>query len=116
VKNWVTVREHVPKGGVRYRKMQVETMEAEIGEIEKILGKRRGAVKPSGLGSLPLVLTIMGLLGVQASAFTAYDCSNRSNVIESYLLLEPDACANLGRKAKWRPLYMGRLCNSSRIE
>ncbi len=24
----------------------------------------------------------------------AYDCSNKSNVIESYSLLEPDVCAN----------------------
>jgi hypothetical protein len=30
-------------------------------------------------------------------AFTAYDCSNRSNVVGSYSLLEPDACANMGR-------------------
>ncbi len=31
--------------------------------------------------------------GRQVDAFTAYDCSNRSNIVESYSLLEPDACA-----------------------
>jgi hypothetical protein len=37
------------------------------------------------------------LLVVPAEGFTAYDCSNRSNMVESYSLLEPDACANMGR-------------------
>jgi hypothetical protein len=32
-------------------------------------------------------------MGGQAEAFTTYDCLNRSNIIESYSLLEPDACA-----------------------
>jgi hypothetical protein len=50
--------------------MQEETMVAEIGDIEKTLGKRRGAVKPSGLGGLPLVLTLVCLLGGQASVLT----------------------------------------------
>jgi hypothetical protein len=35
-------------------------------------------------------------------AFTAYDCTNRSNVVEAYSLLEPDACASSGRDA---PVY-----------
>jgi hypothetical protein len=32
--------------------------------------------------------------------FTAYDCSNRSNIVEAYLLLEPDACANMGKEGE----------------
>jgi hypothetical protein len=34
------------------------------------------------------------------NAFTAYDCSNRSNIIESYSLLEPDPCANTGKEGE----------------
>ncbi len=89
--------------------MQVETMEAEIEEVEEILRKRRGAVKRSGLGSLPLALTIFCLLGGKASAFTAYDCSNRSNVIESYSLLEPDACANSGKEGEVETTVYGEI-------
>ncbi len=32
--------------------------------------------------------------------FTAYDCSNWSNVVEAYSLLEPDACANMGKEGE----------------
>jgi hypothetical protein len=31
--------------------------------------------------------------GKPTEAFNAYDCSNRSNLVESYSLLEPEACA-----------------------
>jgi hypothetical protein len=39
----------------------------------------------------------MCLLVMPVEGFNAYDCSNRSNVVKSYSLLEPDACANMGR-------------------
>jgi hypothetical protein len=48
------------------------------------------------MGRLPWLMMILGIIGEQGKlteAFTAYDCSNRSNVVESYSLLEPDACA-----------------------
>jgi hypothetical protein len=48
------------------------------------------------MGRLPWLMMILGIIGEQGKlteAFTAYNCSNRSNVVESYLLLEPDACA-----------------------
>jgi hypothetical protein len=51
--------------------MQLETMEDEVKEVEKILARRRGAVRPGRLGSVPLTLTIMCLMGRPASAFTA---------------------------------------------
>ncbi len=44
----------------------------------------------------PCVLLLLGLvqnMGRSAEAFTAYDCSTKSNTLESYSLLEPDACA-----------------------
>jgi hypothetical protein len=39
-------------------------------------------------------------MGGPTSTFTAYDCSNKSNVIESYSLLEPDVCANTGEEGE----------------
>ncbi len=42
-------------------------------------------------------------------AFTAYDCSNRSNVVESYSLLEPDACANMGRDGEVETTVYGEI-------
>jgi hypothetical protein len=53
---------------------------------------RRGV----GLLQMPLVLLIC-LLVIPVEGFTAFDCSNRSNIVKSYSLLEPDACANMGR-------------------
>ncbi len=43
------------------------------------------------------------------AAFTAYDCSNRSNVVESYSLLEPDACANMGRDGEVETTVYGEI-------
>jgi hypothetical protein len=45
---------------------------------------------------LPDTLTLMSLIGILGSlayAFTAYDCTNRSNIVESYSLLDLDACS-----------------------
>ncbi len=36
-------------------------------------------------------------IGNPAVAFIAYDCSNSTNLVEAYSLLEPDACANMGK-------------------
>jgi hypothetical protein len=89
--------------GVRAkRRKEVEEMSKmaignEIKKTEEILRERAGATGlrncKSGLGSMPLTMAILCLAGGQVRAFTAYDCSNRSNIIESYSLLEPDACA-----------------------
>ncbi len=77
--------------------MTIEEMEAEIRETNEAIRKRRR--NNLGLMLKPLwMLTIVAcLVGNPVTAFTAYDCSNRSNVVESYSLLEPDACANAGR-------------------
>jgi hypothetical protein len=74
--------------------MTIEDMEAEIRETNAAIRKRRRA----GRGLLPVPLALlMCLMVMPVDGFTAYDCSNRSNVVESYSLLEPDACANMGR-------------------
>jgi hypothetical protein len=74
--------------------MTIEEMEAEIQETNELIRKRRR-------GNLGLMLKPIWMLTClmvsSVDAFTAYDCSNWSNVVESYSLLEPDACTNMGR-------------------
>ncbi len=41
--------------------------------------------------------------------FTAYDCSNQSNVVEAYTLLEPDACANMGKEGEVETTVYGEI-------
>jgi hypothetical protein len=74
--------------------MTIENMEAEICETNAMIRRRRRM--GTGLLSMPLVL-LMCLVVTPVEGFTVYDCSNQSNVVESYSLLEPDACANMGR-------------------
>jgi hypothetical protein len=79
---------------------------------EETLEKKRGAAKPGlrkRLGSLPFTLTILYLIGGQVSAFTAYDCSNKSNVIESYSLLEPYACASSDKAGEVETTVYGEI-------
>ncbi len=40
-----------------------------------------------------LLLSIARNIGGPMQAFAVYICSNRNNIMESHLLLEPDACA-----------------------
>ncbi len=75
--------------------MTLEEMEAELGEVKAEVRKRRRA----GAGWLSLTLAlILCLARSPIEGFTACDCSNRSNVVEAYLLLEPDVCANMGKE------------------
>jgi hypothetical protein len=81
--------------------MSEEDMQAEIERTEVTMIER---VKPAtrrrqglSMRKLPVTMMILNLVGMQGrpvEALTAYDCSNRSNIVESYLLLEPDAGNN----------------------
>jgi hypothetical protein len=88
-------------------------MRSEIKKTEEILRERAGAtglrIRKSGLGSLPLTMAILCLVGGQARTFTAYDCSNRSNMIESYSLLEPDACAASDKAGEFETTVYGEI-------
>jgi hypothetical protein len=86
--------------------MTLEEMEAELGEVKAEVRKKRRA----GAGWLPLTLAlIMCLAGSSVEGFTAYDCSNRSNVVEAYSLLEPDACANMGKEGEVETTVYGEI-------
>ncbi len=89
--------------------MTIEEMEAEIEETNEAIRKRRR--KNLGLMLRPLwMLTVVAcLVGEPVAVFTAYDCSNRSNVVESYSLLEPDACANSGREGEVETTVYGEI-------
>jgi hypothetical protein len=98
-------------GGRAKRRREVEEMtlaemEAELGEVKAEIKRRRRA----GVGWLPLTLVLlMCLTGNPAEGFTAYECSNRSNVVEAYSLLEPDACANMGKEGEVETTVYGEI-------
>jgi hypothetical protein len=89
--------------------MTIEEMEAELQETNEAIRKRRR--RTPGLTLKPLwMLTVFACLARNpAEAFTAYDCTNRSNVVEAYSLLEPDACANMGKDGEVETTVYGEI-------
>jgi hypothetical protein len=86
--------------------MMIEDMEAEIRETNALIRKRRrGGV---GLLSMPLAL-LLCLMVSSVGGFTAYDCSNWTNVVEAYSLLEPDAYANMGKDGEVETTVYGEI-------
>ncbi len=70
--------------------MSKEPIETEIKRTEVAMTERieSAARRKQGLGvgRLPWMMMVLGLIGGQSrppEAFTAYDCSNRSNIVES---------------------------------
>jgi hypothetical protein len=86
---------------------------AEIKKTQQTLGKKGRGTKlggqKSGLGSLSLTMVVLCLVWGQVSAFTAYDCSNKSNMIESCSLLEPDACAASDKAGEMETTVYGEI-------
>jgi hypothetical protein len=85
--------------------MSAAEMEVEAEEIQEEIKRRRGR----RASRLPLVLMLLCLSGQAVEGFTAYDCSNRSNIVESYSLLEPDACANMGKEGEVETTVYGEI-------
>jgi hypothetical protein len=86
--------------------MTIEEMEAELREVKAEIRKRRRA----GTGWLPLTLALLMCLTVRlVKGFTAYNCSNQSNIVEAYSLLEPDACANIGKEGEVETTVYGEI-------
>jgi hypothetical protein len=89
--------------------MTIEEMEAEIQETNEAIRKRRRRNPGLMLKPLWMLTAFASLMRSLVAAFTAYDCSNRSNVVESYSLLEPDACANMGRDGEVETTVYGEI-------
>jgi hypothetical protein len=77
--------------------MTIEEMEAEIRETNELIRKRRRRGLGLMLKPLWMLTMLTCLMGSSVDAFIAYDRSNNTNVMESYPLLEPDTCANMGK-------------------
>ncbi len=86
--------------------MTLEEMKAELGEVKAEIKRRRRAGRGWLLLSLVLLLCF---IGHPAKGFTAYNCSNRSNIVEAYSLLEPDACANMGKEGEVETMVYGEI-------
>jgi hypothetical protein len=86
--------------------MTIEDMEAELRETNAVIRRKRRA--GTGLLLMPLVL-LMCLMVSSVEGFTAYDCSNRSNVVEAYSLLEQDTCANMGKEGEVETTVYGEI-------
>jgi hypothetical protein len=80
----------------KVEQMTLAEMEAELRGVQEEVRRRRNV----GVGWLPLMLMLLCISGHPAEGFTAYDCSNWSNIVEAYSLLEPDACANMGKEGE----------------
>jgi hypothetical protein len=89
--------------------MTIEEMEAELEETNEAIRKRRRTSLGLMLKPLWMLTIIACLVGEPVAAFTAYDCSDRGNVVESYSLLEPDACANSGRDGEVETTVYGEI-------
>ncbi len=88
------------KGTKRSREvvdMTIEEMEAEIQETNELTRKRRRRGLGLMLKPLWMLTMLTCMMGSPVNAFTAYDCSNNTNIVESYSLLKPDTCANMGK-------------------
>ncbi len=97
--------------------MTIEEMEVELEETNEAIRKRRRGSLGLMLKPIWTLMIVASLAGGPVSAFTAYDWSDQSNIVESYSLLEPDACANSGKDGEVEttvPRSTGRLFKSSR--
>jgi hypothetical protein len=89
--------------------MTIEEMEAEIQETNEAIRKRRRRTPALMMKPLWMLTVFACLVRNPVAAFTTYDCSNRSNVVEAYSLLEPDACANMGRDGEVETTVYGEI-------
>jgi hypothetical protein len=89
--------------------MTIEEMEAELEETNEAIRKRRRGNLGLMLKPLWTLMLVACLAGGPVAAFTAYDCSDQSNIVEAYPLLEPDACANSGKDGEVETTVYGEI-------
>jgi hypothetical protein len=87
----------------------IEEINAELQETNEAIRKRRRRTPGLTLKPLWALTALAYLAGNPAEAFTAYDCTNRSNVVEAYSLLEPEACANTGKDGEVETTVFGEI-------
>jgi hypothetical protein len=75
---------------------------------EDLSGKKK-RLAGSKLPWMLLLLGVAGLGGEPAQAFTAYDCSNRSNIVKSYLMLEPETCTVSDANGEMKTVVYGKI-------
>jgi hypothetical protein len=97
------------KRGKEVIEMTIEEMEAEIWETNEAIGKRRRRGLGLMLKPLWMLMILACLMGSPVAAFIAYDCSNNTNFVKSYSLLEPDACANMGKDGEVETFVYGEV-------
>jgi hypothetical protein len=68
--------------------------------------KRTRLSRPTTTAAL-IMLGLMSLMGSPVGAFTAYNCMNKSNVVESYSLLEADMGAGSNRNREIKTTVYG---------
>jgi hypothetical protein len=86
-------------------RMSIAGVEAEVEKVQDTIKRR----KISWVGRLPLMLALFCFTSQAVEGFIAYDCSNRSNIVESYSLLEPDVCANMGKEGEVETTVYGEI-------
>jgi hypothetical protein len=69
---------------------RVECRGALPSQMVKEAMKKKAALPRRALALL--LLGLVGPMGHSTDAFTAYDCTNRSNIVESYFLLAQCLC------------------------
>jgi hypothetical protein len=85
--------------------MSIAEMEAELRGVREKIRRRRSM----GASRLPLILMLLCFSGQTVEGLPAYDCSNRSNIVESYSLLEPDACTNMSKGGEVETTVYGEI-------
>jgi hypothetical protein len=55
-----------------------------------------------------IMLDMISIVGSSGNAFTDYYCVNWSNILETYVMLEPNVASALAGSEEFRPLYMGK--------
>jgi hypothetical protein len=83
----------------------ITEMEAELRGVREEIKRRRS----ERASRLPLMLVLLCFSGQAVEGFTAYDCSNKSNIVESYSLLDPDTCANMGKEGEVETTVYGEI-------
>jgi hypothetical protein len=109
-------RTRISRGGLRERRG--ESVEQVLSRKKVYCGNKAGMGQVIGTQKKPgfstlIMLGMISMMWGPGSAFLAYYCTNQSNSVETYSLLESDECVlQLMGMERWRLLCLERLCRS----